>query len=566
MKVPQKFDPSIMRRMTAVAECQADSFEALVRASQLDPQRHFRRADWHLLDFTGCDLRDFDFSHARLTACRFNGARIAAGDGKSAAKFERAEFDNGIVGVDLKREDHPLRAAVDWAQFASDYRSPRHLPMMNIVTLGHLDHGKATLGAALTRVTADKGWTRRAVSYDELLRASESQGRRDDTKILNIGGAIAEFCSLRYRYSNGIAPGHADYMKSALRLAAGADGAILVVSTVDGPMPMTREHIIVARQMDIPKIVVFLNKCDIVDDVELLDLVEMEIRELLRIQNFPGDDVPCIRGAAVQALNGELGPLADEALLKLIGAMDEYFSPRPRKISDPARLWIGDVYIKPGVGCIVTGVIDAGTIGCGDRMELLGYGKSAFVVVESIRIWDDAVEAAQAGQFAGIRIRVLDEPICPQQAAPEPAAQKPGPPPIMLPPLAMPAPDFAAPIAPASTQAFDLDLCKPRRGMMLAQQGSVPLVMRVKAELYVLTKDEGGRHTPFFKHYKPQVFYGTMRATGTIIWLDREMAMPGDNVSVEMSFEYGVPLVVGERFTLREGGRTIGSGIVKEAT
>jgi elongation factor Tu len=390
----------------------------------------------------------------------------------------------------------------------------RNKPHCNVGTIGHVDHGKTTLTAALTKVSADKGWTKTAVAYDEVAKASESQGRRDPTKILTIATSHVEYATANRHYAHVDCPGHADYVKNMITGAAQMDGAILVVSAVDGPMPQTREHILLARQVGVPYIVVFLNKCDVVDDAELLDLVELEVRELLKHYKFPGDDVPVIRGAAIKALNGEKGPLADEAIVKLYEALDTYI-PLPERPKDkPFLMPIEDVFSISGRGTVVTGRIERGVVKVGEEVEIVGLRDTQKSVVTGVEMFRKLLDQGEAGDNVGCLLRGIDK------------------------------------------EAVE-------RGQVLAKPGSVKPHKKFQAEAYILTKDEGGRHTPFFNNYRPQFYFRTTDVTGVVtLKQGTEMVMPGDNA--EISVELISPIAMEEqvRFAIREGGRTVGAGIV----
>ena len=362
----------------------------------------------------------------------------------------------------------------------------RNKPHVNVGTIGHVDHGKTTLTAALTKVSAEKGWTSTFVSYDQVAKASESQGRRDSTKILTIATSHVEYSTAKRHYAHVDCPGHADYVKNMITGAAQMDGAILVVSAADGPMPQTREHILLARQVGVPFIVVFLNKVDVVDDPELLDLVELEVRELLTKYQFPGDDVPVIRGSAIKAMNGEKGEFADEAVLKLFEALDTYVPLPERPIDKPFLMPIEDVFSISGRGTVVTGV----------------------------EMFRKLLDAGEAGDNVGCLLRGTDKDAV-------------------------------------------------ERGQVLCKPGSVTPHTNFTAEAYILTKEEGGRHTPFFGNYRPQFYFRTTDVTGIVKLPEgTEMVMPGDNVTVEI--ELIVPIAMEEklRFAIREGGRTVGAGVV----
>ena len=390
----------------------------------------------------------------------------------------------------------------------------RSKPHCNVGTIGHVDHGKTTLTAALTRVSADRGWTKTAIAYDEVAKASESQGRRDPTKILTIATSHVEYATANRHYAHVDCPGHADYVKNMITGAAQMDGAILVVSAVDGPMPQTREHILLARQVGVPYIVVFLNKCDVVDDAELLDLVELEVRELLKHYKFPGDETPVIRGAAIKALNGEKGPLADEAIIKLYEALDSYIPLPERAVDKPFLMPIEDVFSISGRGTVVTGRIERGRIKVGEEAEIVGLKDTAKTVVTGVEMFRKLLDDAQAGDNVGCLLRGIDK------------------------------------------EAVE-------RGQVLAKPGSVKPHKKFQAEAYILTKEEGGRHTPFFNNYRPQFYFRTTDVTGVVtLKQGTEMVMPGDNA--EISVELIQPIAMEEqvRFAIREGGRTVGAGIV----
>ncbi len=394
----------------------------------------------------------------------------------------------------------------------------RSKPHCNVGTIGHVDHGKTTLTAALTKVSADKGWTKTAIAYDEVAKASESQGRRDPTKILTIATSHVEYATANRHYAHVDCPGHADYVKNMITGAAQMDGAILVVSAVDGPMPQTREHILLARQVGVPYIVVFLNKCDVVEDQELLDLVEMEVRELLVKYQFPGDDVPVVRGAAIKALNGEKGELADEAILKLYDALDTYIPLPERAVDQPFLMPIEDVFSISGRGTVVTGRIERGRIKVGEEAEIVGLKDTTKTVVTGVEMFRKLLDDAQAGDNVGCLLRGIDK------------------------------------------EAVE-------RGQVLCKPGSVKPHKKFKAEAYILTKDEGGRHTPFFKNYRPQFYFRTTDVTGVVSLPEgTEMVMPGDNCSMDVELITAIAMEEKQRFAIREGGRTVGAGVVVKIT
>ncbi len=390
----------------------------------------------------------------------------------------------------------------------------RSKPHCNVGTIGHVDHGKTTLTAALTKVSVDRGWSKTFVPYDEVAKASESQGRRDPTKILTIATSHVEYETANRHYAHVDCPGHADYVKNMITGAAQMDGAILVVSAVDGPMPQTREHILLARQVGVPYIVVFLNKCDMVDDQELLDLVEMEVRELLVKYKFPGDDTPVIRGAAIKALKGEKGPLADEAILKLYDALDTYI-PLPERAKDkPFLMPIEDVFSISGRGTVVTGRIERGTIKVGEEIEIVGLRDTQKSIVTGVEMFRKLLDAGEAGDNVGCLLRGIDKD-------------------------------------------------SVERGQVLCKPGSITPHKKFMAEAYILTKEEGGRHTPFFDNYRPQFYFRTTDVTGIVKLAEgTEMVMPGDNCAVTVELITPIAMEERVRFAIREGGRTVGAGVV----
>ena len=390
----------------------------------------------------------------------------------------------------------------------------RSKPHCNVGTIGHVDHGKTTLTAALTKVSSDRGWTKTFVPYDQVAKASESQGRRDPTKILTIATSHVEYETPNRHYAHVDCPGHADYVKNMITGAAQMDGAILVVSAVDGPMPQTREHILLARQVGVPSIVVFLNKCDVVDDAELLDLVELEVRELLVKYKFPGDDVPIVRGAAIKALNGEKGVLADEAIIKLMEALDKSI-PLPERPKDkPFLMPIEDVFSISGRGTVVTGRIERGMIKVGEEVEIVGLRDTQKSIVTGVEMFKKLLDAGEAGDNVGCLLRGIDK------------------------------------------EAVE-------RGQVLCKPGSITPHKKFSAEAYILTKEEGGRHTPFFTNYRPQFYFRTTDVTGIVSLAEgTEMVMPGDNVSFTVDLVQPIAMEERVRFAIREGGRTVGAGIV----
>ncbi|MEQ1691805.1 MAG: elongation factor Tu [Gemmatimonas sp.] len=388
----------------------------------------------------------------------------------------------------------------------------RNKPHVNVGTIGHVDHGKTTTTAALTKVSADKGYGTKYIAYDEVAKASESQGRRDSTKILTIATSHVEYETANRHYAHVDCPGHADYVKNMITGAAQMDGAILVVSAVDGPMPQTREHILLARQVNVPSVLVFLNKCDLVEDEELLDLVELEVRELLSKYNYPGDDAPVIRGSAIGAINGD--PKWAAEFLKLFDALDSYIPEPVREIDKPFLLPVEDVFSITGRGTVATGRIERGIVKVGEEVQLVGYNSEKKTVVTGVEMFRKLLDEGRAGDNVGLLLRGVDKK--------------------------------------------DIE-----RGMVLAKMNSIKPHTKFLAEVYVLTKEEGGRHTPFFKGYRPQFYFRTTDVTGTIELPEgMEMVMPGDNI--QMTIELIIPIAMEEtlRFAIREGGRTVGAGVV----
>jgi elongation factor Tu len=387
----------------------------------------------------------------------------------------------------------------------------RTKPHVNVGTIGHVDHGKTTTTAALTKVSADKGLAT-YVPYDQVAKASESQGRRDATKILTIATSHVEYSTAKRHYAHVDCPGHADYVKNMITGAAQMDGAILVVSATDGPMPQTREHILLARQVNVPSIVVFLNKCDLVDDPELLDLVELEVRELLSQYQFPGDKVPVIRGSAIKAIEGD--PAWVAKIEELYDALDTFIPEPVRDTDKPFLMPVEDVFSITGRGTVATGRIERGKIKVGEEVALVGFGSDKKTTVTGVEMFRKLLDDGQAGDNVGLLLRGIEK--------------------------------------------ADIE-----RGMVLAKPGTVTPHTQFHAEVYVLTKEEGGRHTPFFKGYRPQFYFRTTDVTGSVeLPAGVEMVMPGDNV--QMTIELITPIAMDEglRFAIREGGRTVGAGVV----
>jgi elongation factor Tu len=387
----------------------------------------------------------------------------------------------------------------------------RTKPHVNVGTIGHVDHGKTTVTAALTKVSADKGLAA-YVPYDTVAKASESQGRRDPTKILTIATSHVEYSTEKRHYAHVDCPGHADYVKNMITGAAQMDGAILVVSAVDGPMPQTREHILLARQVNVPSIVVFLNKCDLVDDPELLDLVELEVRELLSKYEFPGDDLPVIRGSAMGAIKGE--PQWVEKMWELLNALDSYIPEPKREVDKPFLMPVEDVFSITGRGTVATGRIERGKVKVGEEVQLVGFNAEKKTTVTGVEMFRKLLDEGQAGDNVGLLLRGVEKN-------------------------------------------------EIERGMVLAKTGSITPHTEFNAEVYVLTKEEGGRHTPFFKGYRPQFYFRTTDVTGSVELPEGvEMVMPGDNIQMRISLIIPIAMDEGLRFAIREGGRTVGAGVV----
>ena len=391
----------------------------------------------------------------------------------------------------------------------------RTKPHVNIGTIGHVDHGKTTLTAAITKIMEANSKIK-AISYDQVAKASESQGRRDDTKIMTIAVAHVEYESPKRHYAHVDCPGHADYVKNMITGAAQMDGAILVVSAVDGPMPQTREHVLLARQVNVPQLVVFLNKVDVNPDPELLELIELEIRELLNKYKFPGDDVPIIRGAAKPALEGEHSDIADKAIIKLIDACDSFIPEPVRDTDKPVLMPVEDVFTISGRGTVVTGRIESGIVKVGDNIEIIGFTDTRNTVVTGVEMFRKLLDQGQAGDNIGALLRGI--------------------------------------------KREDVE-----RGQVLAAPKSIKPHRKFKAEVYVLSKEEGGRHTPFFSGYRPQFYFRTTDITGIIALADGvEMVMPGDNSTFTVELIAPIAMEQGLRFAIREGGRTVGAGVVSE--
>jgi elongation factor Tu len=389
----------------------------------------------------------------------------------------------------------------------------RTKPHVNVGTIGHVDHGKTTLTAAITYVLAKKGFNE-PVSYDQVAKASEAHGRRDATKILTIATSHVEYATEKRHYAHVDCPGHADYVKNMITGAAQMDGAILVVSAADGPMPQTREHILLARQVNVPCLVVFLNKVDLLDDPELLELVELEVRELLSKYEFPGDEIPVIKGSALKALNNSSDPEAIKCIEELMAAVDSYVPEPVRDVDKPFLMPVEDVFSIKGRGTVATGRVERGRVKVGDTVEIVGVRETQKTTVTGVEMFNKTLEQGQAGDNVGCLLRGIAKE-------------------------------------------------EVERGQVLAAPGSITPHTKFEAEVYVLKKEEGGRHTPFFSGYRPQFYLRTTDVTGSLQLLGgAEMCMPGDNIT--LTVELGAPIAMeqGLRFAVREGGRTVGSGVV----
>jgi elongation factor Tu len=384
----------------------------------------------------------------------------------------------------------------------------RTKPHCNVGTIGHVDHGKTSLTAAITKVLAETGGAT-YTAYDQIDKAPEERARG-----ITISTAHVEYETKARHYAHVDCPGHADYVKNMITGAAQMDGAILVVSAADGPMPQTREHILLARQVGVPALVVFMNKCDMVDDPELLDLVELEVRELLTSYKFPGDKIPVIRGSALCALEDKNPELGKQSILKLMAAVDESI-PQPDRPKDrPFLMPIEDVFSISGRGTVVTGRIERGIVKVGEEVEIIGLKPTVKTVVTGVEMFRKLLDSGEAGDNIGALLR--------------------------------------------GTKREEVE-----RGQVLAKPGSITPHTKFKAEAYVLTKEEGGRHTPFFSNYRPQFYFRTTDVTGTVVLpAGTEMVMPGDNISMEVHLIAPIAMDEGLRFAIREGGRTVGAGVV----
>jgi elongation factor Tu len=384
----------------------------------------------------------------------------------------------------------------------------RSKPHCNIGTIGHVDHGKTSLTAAITKVLAESGGAT-FTAYDQIDKAPEEKARG-----ITISTAHVEYETANRHYAHVDCPGHADYVKNMITGAAQMDGAILVVSAADGPMPQTREHILLARQVGVPALVVFLNKCDMVDDEELLELVELEVRELLSKYDFPGDDIPIVRGSALVALENGDPKLGKEAILKLMSEVDAYIPQPERPIDQPFLMPIEDVFSISGRGTVVTGRVERGIVKVGEEVEIVGIRPTVKTTVTGIEMFRKLLDQGQAGDNVGVLLR--------------------------------------------GTKREDVE-----RGQVVCKPGSVKPHTKFKAEAYILTKEEGGRHTPFFTNYRPQFYFRTTDVTGIVTLPEgTEMVMPGDNVTVDVALIVPIAMEEKLRFAIREGGRTVGAGVV----
>ncbi len=388
----------------------------------------------------------------------------------------------------------------------------RTKPHCNVGTIGHVDHGKTTLTAAITRILAKTGGAT-FTAYDQIDKAPEERARG-----ITIATAHVEYETAKRHYAHVDCPGHADYVKNMITGAAQMDGAILVVSAADGPMPQTREHILLARQVGVPALVVYLNKVDMVDDPELLELVELEMRELLSSYQFPGDDIPIIRGSALYALEDREPELGEQSVLKLMDAVDSYIPQPVRALDRPFLMPIEDVFSISGRGTVVTGRVERGAVTVGDEVEIVGIRNTQKTVVTGVEMFRKLLDRGEAGDNIGALLR--------------------------------------------GTKREEVE-----RGQVLAKPGSITPHTKFKAEAYILTKEEGGRHTPFFTNYRPQFYFRTTDVTGVVNLPEgTEMVMPGDNVSMDVELIAPIAMDEGLRFAIREGGRTVGAGVVASIT
>jgi elongation factor Tu len=386
----------------------------------------------------------------------------------------------------------------------------RKKPHVNVGTIGHVDHGKTTLTAAITTVLAKKGWAK-ARGYDQIDNAPEEKARG-----ITIATSHVEYETAKRHYAHIDCPGHADYVKNMITGAAQMDGAILVVSAVDGAMPQTREHILLAKNVNVPYIVVFINKVDMVDDPDMVEMVEEEIRDLLNKYGFPGDKIPFIRGSALKALEGDEGELGSQAIEKLMDAVDNYIPEPIREMDKPFLMPVEGVFSISGRGTVATGRIERGKVNTGDEVEVVGFGNTIKTIVTGVEMFKRTLDYGQAGDNVGLLLR--------------------------------------------GVKKEDIE-----RGMVIAKNGSVKPHKKFKCEVYILSKDEGGRHSPFFSGYRPQFYFRTTDVTGSVTLPEgREMVMPGDNVKLEAELISPIAMDKDLRFAVREGGRTVGSGVITE--
>ena len=386
----------------------------------------------------------------------------------------------------------------------------RTKPHVNVGTIGHVDHGKTTLTAAIATILAKK-YGGEAKDYDQIDAAPEEKARG-----ITINTSHVEYETANRHYAHVDCPGHADYIKNMITGAAQMDGAILVVSAADGPMPQTREHILLARQVGVPYIIVYLNKCDMVDDAELLELVEMEVRELLSRYEFPGDDTPIIKGSAKLALEGDTGELGEQSILSLAEALDTYIPEPERAVDGTFLMPVEDVFSISGRGTVVTGRVERGVIKVGEEIEIVGIRETAKTTCTGVEMFRKLLDQGQAGDNIGVLLR--------------------------------------------GTKREEVE-----RGQVLAKPGTIKPHSHFTGEIYVLSKDEGGRHTPFFNNYRPQFYFRTTDVTGSVeLPKDKEMVMPGDNVSITVKLISPIAMEEGLRFAIREGGRTVGAGVVSK--
>ena len=449
---------------------------------------------------------------------------LVGGRNAGVAQWQSSSLPSWLCGFD---SHHPLELCGLWGRYAGQFSTRRCSPLSgkkdevmskakfqrtkphcNIGTIGHIDHGKTTLTAAITKVLAESGGAT-FVPFDQIDKAPEERARG-----ITIATAHVEYETANRHYAHVDCPGHADYIKNMITGAAQMDGAILVVSAADGPMPQTREHILLARQVGVPSLVVYMNKIDMVDDPELLDLVELEMRELLSSYGFPGDDIPVIRGSALFALEGRNAEQGHASILQLMAAVDDYI-PQPERAKDrPFLMPIEDVFTISGRGTVVTGRVERGVVKVGDEVEIVGLRPTAKTVVTGVEMFRKLLDQGEAGDNIGALLR--------------------------------------------GTKREEVE-----RGQVLAAPGSITPHTRFQCEAYILTKEEGGRHTPFFGNYRPQFYFRTTDVTGTVHLPEgTEMVMPGDNISMEIELIAPIAMDEGLRFAIREGGRTVGAGVV----